>query len=235
MRFPIKHFGHRLHLIAFTTEILHHRRRRRTHAVTPPHNHTLIGSLLLHIDPLRHTILPVRVKILLLLHHLHRFEVIHPIRIHAHVQSKQCVLNVVNPIGRGGRLLLLATQREMVPNEFELGGVALDLTVEIMDDPQAAPDGVAGASVGLIDDGAHGLGLLVGFEVADDLDDVGDAEELVRVEELALVLGREVGGKDAVLGAFPALVFARGACCLGAAIATTSTAHNNRQMVCMYV
>lgn len=100
---------------------------------------------------------------------------------------------------------------ELVEDDVELGLAILDLTLEVADDAVAAADGVEGADVGLEDDGTHGLFLLEGVEVLDDLGDVADAEELVGVQELALPVVGEVWGKNAVRGALPALVFAGGA------------------------
>lgn len=83
--------------------------------------------------------------------------------------------------------------------------------MEVADDAVAPEDGVVGAGVGLVDDGAHGLVLLVRGEVLDDLRDVADAEELVGVEELVLAVVGEVRGEEAVGLALPALVLACGA------------------------
>lgn len=104
-----------------------------------------------------------------------------------------------------------AAELELAEDELELGLAELDLAVEVADDAVAPEDGVVGAGVGLVDDGAHGLVLLVGGEVLDDLGDVADAEELVGVEELVLAVVGEVGGEEAVGLALAALVLAGGA------------------------
>ncbi|PON48152.1 hypothetical protein PanWU01x14_239400 [Parasponia andersonii] len=102
-----------------------------------------------------------------------------------------------------------ATKLEMLENEVELGLGEVNLALEVLDDAVAAANGVGGAGVGLEDDGAHGVVLGDGgVELPDDLGDVADAEELVRVEELPLRVVGEVRGENAVRGALPALVLA---------------------------
>ncbi|PON96154.1 hypothetical protein TorRG33x02_080840 [Trema orientale] len=102
-----------------------------------------------------------------------------------------------------------ATKLEMLEDEVELGLGEVNLALEVLDDAVAAANGVGGARVGLEDDGAHGVvpggG---GVELPDDLGDVADAEELVRVEELPLRVVGEVRGQNAVGGTLPALVLA---------------------------
>lgn len=80
--------------------------------------------------------------------------------------------------------------------------------MEVLDHAVAPSDGVGGASVGLEDDGRHGLVAGGGVEGADDLENVADAEEAVGVEELALLVGGEVGCQGAVRPAPPPLVLA---------------------------
>lgn len=112
-----------------------------------------------------------------------------------------------------------AAEGEVVEDDVELGLGEAYLVLEVADDPVTSSDGVRGTRVGLEDDGAHGVVLGRRVEVADDLDDVADAEEAVGVQELALAVVGEVGGEDAVGGALPALVFAGGAGLGGGAVA----------------
>lgn len=60
----------------------------------------------------------------------------------------------------------------------------------------------------MIDDGAHGLVLVLRAEKLDDLGDVAHAKQLVRVEELALAFVREVRCKNAIGCTLSALVLA---------------------------
>lgn len=100
------------------------------------------------------------------------------------------------------------TECKLSKHKREFCRVVIDLALEITDVSVAAADGIMGAHVGLVDDGAHGLVALEGVEVADDLDDVTDAEETVSVEELLLLVGGEVRSEEAVGFALAALVFA---------------------------
>lgn len=61
-------------------------------------------------------------------------------------------------------------------HELELHLEEGNLALEVADHAVAAADGVGGADVGLVDDGAHGDLLLKGVEAPDDLHDVADAE-----------------------------------------------------------
>jgi len=79
-------------------------------------------------------------------------------------------------------------------------------------DADAAADGVGGASVGLVDDGAHGLGPVLRSDPFQRLEHVADAEEALGAEEADLLVAGEVGGERAVLLALAPLVLARRAC-----------------------
>ncbi|KAL5999572.1 hypothetical protein ACLOJK_037857 [Asimina triloba] len=124
---------------------------------------------------------------------------------------------------------LLAENRELAQNQVELDSIVLNLALQLENDAVAAADGVAGSGVGLEDNGAHGLGPLDGIEILDDLADVADPEQFMGVQELALLVGREIRGEEAIGSAFPALVFTRSASLGAAAIDTTAAdAHNKK-------
>ncbi|RRT76571.1 hypothetical protein B296_00016981 [Ensete ventricosum] len=115
-------------------------------------------------------------------------------------------------VGRDRGLGSLRTaDGELPQHEGELIGVALDLVLEVADDAVATADGIESTHIGLVYDGFHGFGMLVGIEVADDFEDIADAEQAVGVEELVLLVGRKVRGEAAVGVALAALVFAGGA------------------------
>lgn len=86
--------------------------------------------------------------------------------------------------------------------------VALVLPLELKNDAVAPADWVVGAHVRLENDGLHRLGAAMRVEPSDDFEDVADAEEAVGVEELALVVGGEVGSQGAVWVALAPLVLA---------------------------
>ena len=84
--------------------------------------------------------------------------------------------------------------------------------------PVTSSNGVCGAHVRLVDDGAHGLVLVVRADNLDDLGDVAYAKELVCVEKLALSIMGEVRCENAVRCTLSALVLACSAS-LGGAVA----------------
>lgn len=104
-----------------------------------------------------------------------------------------------------------AANGDLLEDEVALGLVVGDLAVEGGENAVAAADGIVGAGVGFENDGGHGDGFVGGGEVLDNLQDVADAEELVGVEEILLVMGREIWGKRTIRGASSALVFTCGA------------------------
>ncbi|GMN36976.1 hypothetical protein TIFTF001_006457 [Ficus carica] len=125
---------------------------------------------------------------------------------------------MVDPVDDiGARGVLGSAKGEVLVDEVQLGLGELNLELKVADDAVAAADGVGGSEVGLEDDGAHGLVLGSRVEVLDDLGDVADSEELVGVEELALVVVREIRGQNAVGCALPPLVLTRRAS-LGTAV-----------------
>lgn len=124
-----------------------------------------------------------------------------------HVSVEAQMVDPVDDIGARG--VLGSAKGEVLVDEVELGLGELNLELKVADDAVAAADGVGGSEVGLEDDGAHGLVLGSRVEVLDDLGDVADAEELVGVEELALVVVREIRGQNAVGCALPPLVLTR--------------------------
>lgn len=124
-----------------------------------------------------------------------------------HVSVEAQMVDSVDDIG--ARRVLGSAKGEVLVDEVELGLGELNLELKVADDAVAAADGVGGSEVGLEDDGAHGLVLGSRVEVLDDLGDVADAEELVGVEELALVVVREIRGQNAVGCALPPLVLTR--------------------------
>lgn len=132
-----------------------------------------------------------------------------------HVSVEAQMVDPVDDIGARG--VLGSAKGEVLVDEVELGLGELNLELKVVDDAVAAADGVGGSEVGLENDGAHGLVLGSRVEVLDDLGDVADAEELVGVEELALVVVREVRGQNAVGCALPPLVLTRRAS-LGTAV-----------------
>lgn len=74
--------------------------------------------------------------------------------------------------------------------------------------PIATTNWICSAHVGLVNDGTHGLVLVLRAEKLDDLGDVAHAKQLVRVEELALAFVREVRCKNAIGCTLSALVLA---------------------------
>lgn len=104
-----------------------------------------------------------------------------------------------------------AANGELLEDKVALGLVVGDLAVEGGENAVGAADGVVGAGIGFENDGAHGDGFVGGGEVLDNLQDVADAEELVGVEKILLVMGREIWSKRTIRGASSALVFTCGA------------------------
>lgn len=103
-------------------------------------------------------------------------------------------------------VVLSSKESELLKDEVELGAVVLDLGLKLQDVAVTTADGVVGAHVGLVDDGSHGLVLVVRVELFDDFGDVSDAEQFMGVEELALAIVRKIRCENAVSSAFPALV-----------------------------
>jgi hypothetical protein len=94
--------------------------------------------------------------------------------------------------------------------EFHLGVV--DPSLQLFYDADAPEDGVGRASVRLVHERGHEVVAELGFDHAQHLHEVADAEEVVGVEEAALLLGGEVRGELAVRVALAPLVLARRAC-----------------------
>lgn len=98
----------------------------------------------------------------------------------------------------------------MVEDNFELGFRYVYLSLQTSYYSVTPSDRVGGPYVGLKDDGAHGVVFRLLVEMTDDFDNVADAEEFVRVEELAVAFVGEIRGENAVGCALSTLIFACG-------------------------
>ncbi|KAK8629192.1 hypothetical protein V6N13_078044 [Hibiscus sabdariffa] len=115
---------------------------------------------------------------------------------------------------------LCSAYGELMQNQVELGLAVLDLTLKLLDDPITASDGIVGSCIGLEDDGVHGEVFTGRVKVVDDLGDVADPEQFMRIMELPLTIVREIRGEIAVRSALPASVFT-GSAGLSCAVTTT--------------
>ena len=97
-------------------------------------------------------------------------------------------------------------------DKVELLAEELGLRVEEGDDAEAAMDGVAVTGVCLVEDRLHGVVALGGVHLLQDAERVAHPVELVDVEELLGLVGREVRGQRALGGALAPLEFASGTC-----------------------
>ena len=100
-------------------------------------------------------------------------------------------------------------------NQVKLSLAVLYLTLKLLDDPITTSNGVIGSCIGLKYDGTHGNVFPMRVEGLDDLGDVADSKQFMRILELSLAIMRKIRGENAVRSALPALVFTRSAslCC----------------------
>ena len=90
--------------------------------------------------------------------------------------------------------------------------IIFDLVLKPSYDAIATFNGIIGTSIRLKHDCMHSGVFLRRAKVFDDLGDVADTKELMRIEELAVTVVREIRSEKTIWSAFPALVFACSAC-----------------------
>jgi len=111
-------------------------------------------------------------------------------------------------------MMLMSTVTEhsqLLKNNLQFVSCVFDLVLKLFYDAIASINGIIGTSIGLKHDCMHSCVFLWRGKGFNDLGDVADSKELMRVKELAVTVVREIRSKKTIGSAFPALVFAGGA------------------------
>lgn len=113
---------------------------------------------------------------------------------------------------------------QLLKNNLQFVSGVFDLVLKLSYDAIASINGIIGTSIGLKHDCMHSCVFLRRGKGFDDLGDIADSKELMRVKELTVTVVREIRSEKTIGSAFPALVFAGGAGLVCAAIGVAGAA-----------